>query len=124
MNTTQHLRCALAALGLLLAGAADAHHSFAMFDASRTVTISGTLYAAEFTNPHGWIWIAVMNDKGQEEKWGLEGGSVADLRRLGYTKSTLKVGTKVKATLHPLKDGRSGGQLVSLDFGDGKKTGG
>lgn len=103
-------------------GSAQAHHSFAMFDQEKTATVEGTLYAAEFINPHGWIWIEVKNAAGETEKWGFEGGSVGELRRLGYTRKNLIVGTKVTANYHPLRDGRNGGQLVKLDFGEGKTT--
>lgn len=95
-----------------------AHHSFAMFDNDKTVTLQGTLYAAEFKNPHGWVWIKTIDAKGNTQLWGLEGGSTAELMRQGYTKKNLVVGTKVVATMNPLKDGRSGGRLRKLEFVD------
>ena len=107
---------------IFLAGTLQAHHSYALFDKTVTQTIAGTLYAVEWKNPHSWIWISVVNDAGEKELWGLEGGSPAALLELGYTKNNLVVGTPVTATLYPLKDGRTGGALVELKFADGTST--
>lgn len=99
------------------------HHSFAMFDNNTTLTLNGTLYAVEFVNPHGWVWIKAPDAKGDVKLWGLEGGATADLRRQGYDKSNLVVGTKVVATYNPLRDGRNGGRLRKLEFPDGRPVG-
>lgn len=98
----------------------SAHHSYAMFDKEKTSVIKGTLYAVEWKNPHSWIWVAVKNNKGGTDIWGLEGTSPASMTRLGFTKSSLVVGTAVTVTLNPLKDGRMGGGLVELKFADGR----
>jgi hypothetical protein len=112
------VRAALLMLPACASFPAAAHHSFAMFDNDKTVTLNGTLYAAEFKNPHGWVWIKTIDEKGNTQLWGLEGGSTAELMRQGYTKKNLVVGTKVIATMNPLKDGRSGGRLRKLEFVD------
>lgn len=113
---------ALLASNLVIVSSVFAHHSYAMFDKAKTETLKGTLYAVEWKNPHSWIWIAVTNDKGATEVWGLEGTSPAAMTRLGFTKKDLVVGTPVTATYNPLKDGRTGGGLVELKFADGRAT--
>ncbi|MGC4091984.1 MAG: DUF6152 family protein [Polyangiaceae bacterium] len=125
MNSSNRrsLAAVIMVLGVLPATSGLAHHSMAMFDKERKQQITGNLYAVEWKSPHSWIWIAVEDkkSKGKTEIWGLEGSSPAALMRLGYTKKNLTVGTRVTATLYPLKDGRTGGSLVELDFKDGPK---
>ena len=108
---------------VLSAGAATtalAHHSSAMFDRNKTVTIEGAVLTWEMTNPHSYLWVTVKPDKGTEQSWGLEGGGVAALQRAGITRSMVKPGEKVTVDLHPLKDGRTGGQLINLHLADGR----
>lgn len=107
----------------VLPGSADAHHSFAMFDKNKIVTINGTLYAVEWKNPHGWFWIKVRAANGQVQTWGLEGASPGVFAREGVKKSDFKVGEKVKAELHPLRNNQTGGQFLRLTFSNGKKVG-
>lgn len=122
MTTKLFKSACLGLIGMAAMSDTQAHHSYSMFDRTRTETIKGTLYAVEWKNPHSWIWIAVKNEKGATDLWGLEGTSPASMTRLGYTKKDLVVGTPVTARLNPLKDGRNGGGLVELKFADGRVT--
>ena len=97
---------------------AMAHHSYAMFDRSRTVKINGTVKLFQWTNPHIYLWVTV-NNKGKEELWGIEGSSPNSLSRMGWNKHTLDPGDKVSVELQPLKDGRTGGFFVKAQK-DGK----
>ena len=94
--------------------AALAHHSYAMFDNAKTITLSGTIRTWEMTNPHSYLWIVVPKDGAAAEIWGLEGGGIQSLQRAGITKSAVKPGEKVKVELHPLRDGRTGGDPSAL----------
>src|SRR5260370_19810245 len=85
----------------LLAGPAFAHHSFAMFDQSKVIYLSGTVKELEFVNPHAWLQILV-NDKGNALAWSFEGGSVPQLVRLGSSRTALKVRGEGEAGLPPL----------------------
>jgi putative copper export protein len=117
-----------AALGLAAladtAGAAFAHHSYSMFDRSRTTTIQGTVWTWEMINPHSFLWVVVTKPDGTTEKWGREGAGVGMLQKAGVSKSAVKTGDKVTVDLHPLRDGRTGGQLVRVVLADGKVLGG
>jgi hypothetical protein len=111
---------------LALAGlpaAASAHHSFAMFDNSRTDTIVGAVKEFEMINPHGWLRIAVLDAQGRANEWSLEAGGPGQLQRQGWTQTTVKSGDKVTVRMHPLRDGSYGGQLVSVTLPDGKVLG-
>src|SRR5262249_25508881 len=105
--------------GLLLGStAAFAHHSFAMFDQSKNVTVEGTVKNVDYANPHVWVDVVVMNDQNQPTTWGMEGGNLGGLYRMGWTKDTVKTGDKVKMEVHPIKDGTPGGQIVRVTLAD------
>jgi opacity protein-like surface antigen len=111
----------LGALCLVLAaGAAVAHHSTAMFDMQHTVTLSGTVTQFDWTNPHTFIFMEVMNN-GATESWSIEGMSPNYLSRNGWTRHTLKPGDKIGMEVHLLKDGRKGGFCATVTLPDGKK---
>jgi hypothetical protein len=115
------------ALLTALAGAADpalAHHSFAMFDNTRTETITGTVYTFEWSNPHAWLWIDVDDGKGNDVKWGFEAAAPSEMSRSGWNKRILTPGEKVTVEYRPLKDGRPGGSLGKVTKSDGTVIGG
>lgn len=106
---------------LLLAAPAYAHHSFAMFDQSKVLHMTGTVKEFEFVNPHAWLHIAIVNDKGEVSTWSFEGGSPSQLVKLGWSKDTSRIGEKVEVGFRPLKDGSRGGQLMSVKTPSGQK---
>ena len=99
---------------------AVAHHSYSAFDMAETKTVTGTIKKFDWTNPHTWIWIDVVNDKGVTETWGIEGMSPNYLARRGWNRMTLKPGDKISVTLHPLKTGEKGGTWVDAKRPDGE----
>lgn len=123
-SVTMNLGAALIAMSTLgHAGLAQAHHSFAMFDGGKLATLEGTIYAVELKSPHSWFWLAIPNDKGGTDIWGLEMASAGGMVRIGMTKKDLVVGSKVTVDIHPLKDGRPGGQFLRVTFPDGRQFG-
>ena len=100
----------------------SAHHSFsAEFDGSKTVTLEGKVHLMEFVNPHSWLHIDATTPDGKVERWKVEGGSPNVMFRLGWSRDTLPVGTKVKVTGSPAKDGAKRMSSRSIEFPDGKK---
>ena len=99
---------------------AFAHHSFAMFDGDKKVTLEGTIKEFQWTNPHSWIVIMVPDAQGQAVQWALEMGAPGALARAGWVPKTLTPGMKVTLVAHPLKDGTPGGQFLSATLPDGK----
>ena len=99
----------LVGAALAVAGAASAHHSFAVFDMSQQKTIEGTVSDFQWTNPHTWTWVDVKGDGGSVTKYGFEGMSPNFLGRRGWSKNTLKPGDHVKIVYAPLKSGEPGG---------------
>jgi hypothetical protein len=102
-----------------------AHHSFAMFDSDKTITVTGTVKQVEWTNPHVWIRVMVMNkETGKLEQWGFEAGPPAQQIRRGWEPDMYKPGDNITLDMHPLKDGSRGGQLMDAILADGRKIGG
>jgi len=104
---------------LLLASRAYAHHSFAMFDQSRQVSLRGTIHEFQWTNPHSWIAIDVSDAQGNMERWQVELNSPNNLKRQGWKSNSLKPGEKVTVVINPLRDGQKGGLFVSVTRADG-----
>ena len=100
------------AFGLIAAGPAAAHHSFAMFDAAKLSTIEGTVKDFQWTNPHTVTWVDVPSaGGGPPVVWPMEMASPANLMRMGWSKRSLKAGDKVRIEFNPMRDGKPGGNL-------------
>jgi hypothetical protein len=101
---------------LLAPGPSAAHHSFAMYDQTRLVTLAGTVKTFEWSNPHSVIWLIRGGMGGQaEELWSVElPTSPGNLSRLGWSRRSLNPGDKVAIEVNPLRDGRHGGSLKKV----------
>lgn len=108
---------------LLVSGAAFAHHSFAMFDQTKVVTLKGVVREFQWTNPHAFIHIEVANDSGGKEMWQVELNSPNNLKRQGWKSTSVKAGDAVTLVLNPLRDGSKGGLFVSVKLSDGSTLG-
>ncbi len=114
-------RAVLTASILLIAGPALAHHSFAVFDHTRTVTVTGTVTKFQWTNPHGYLELDVPKTDGTVEHFTIELTSINMMTRLGWRSNMIKAGDKVKATVAPLLSGQPGGLGLDLTLPDGRK---
>ena len=103
-----------------LAGQALAHHSFAMFDMKKDVTMAGVVTEFRWTNPHSWMHLDVTDKDGTKVNWSLEMTSPDNLVLSGWRRSSLKPGDKVTVTYHPLLNGKPGGALVQVVLPDSK----
>jgi len=113
-----------ASAGMLMAAALPmaAHHSFsAEFDASKQLTLEGTVVQMEWVNPHSWLTIDVPKPDGTVDRWRLEGGSPSVLLRLGWNRDSLPTGTRIKVTAFQAKDGSLRGSTRDIEFPDGRK---
>jgi hypothetical protein len=94
------------ALLMMVVAEAAAHHSFAVFfDETKSVTVSGSVTAFRFTNPHAIIEITRKTPQGQVETWRAETNAVTLLRRRGWTADSLKAGDMVTIDGWPSRDG-------------------
>ena len=112
----------LAMAGLLLGGSLSAwgHHSFAIFDHTQTHTLKGTVLSFQWTNPHGYIDLAVAEGPPGIDRYTLELTSINMLRRAGWKSSDVNVGDEVTAIVAPLMNGQQGGLLLELKMEDGR----
>jgi hypothetical protein len=114
----RRLHWAAALCALAVGGAALAHHSFAMFDNTRSVTLSGTVHKYQWTNPHGYLELDVPAAGGK--RYVLEMTSINMLSRAGWNSRTVRFGDQVTAMMAPLRDGQPGGLLLELTLPTGK----
>lgn len=104
--------------------AAIAHHSYAMFDRSKSISSDAIVRIWEFTNPHATLWVYINDEQGTPMLWGLEAAGPSQLLRSGWDKNTVKPGDKVKVVVNPLRNGSNGGSLVKITLADGRSLGG
>jgi len=103
----------------LAAVPAGAHHSFAMFDQARPLTLTGTVTQFQWTNPHSFIELDVLTKSGGTEHWSIELNSPNNLTRQGWKRTSIKRGDKVTVTISPLRDGKKGGLFSRIVLADG-----
>jgi len=113
------LLCAI----VLPGGSAWGHHSFAMFDLDKEVTLVGAVKEFQWTNPHVWIQILIPDGKGTTTEWRLEAGTPGMLTRTGWKSSMLRPSDRVTAVIHPLKNGAPGGSLIRVTLPNGRVMG-
>jgi len=113
----------LASWLLIMTGAVSAHHSFAMFDQTKTITLEGTVSDFQWTNPHAVIFLEVRNEKGGVDTWLLSMNSPNNLRRQGWRRDSLNAGDKVTIVMHPLRDGGMGGMFLAVTLANGTVLG-
>jgi hypothetical protein len=100
------------------------HHAFSAFDMGKTTTLAGVVKEFQWINPHSWIQMMVTDASGNAVEWSIEMNSPSSLVRRGWKPKTLKPGDKITLVIHPLRDGRPGGSLVSATLADGTQMGG
>ena len=98
-----------------------AHHSFAMYDQNKTVTITGVVkqYVPQANHAEFHLYVIANDRKGLEKKDGknfefmVEMAGTAQLERQGVTAQTYPVGTVISVKVNPLRDGGAAGARVS-----------
>ena len=105
---------------VLAAVSTMAHHSFAIFDHTRTLTLTGTVLEFQWTNPHGYIQLEIDSGLEGVPEYSLEPTSINMLRRAGWRSRDLSPGDKVTVITAPLIDGAPGGLLLELETADGR----
>jgi len=115
---------ALLAAATLEATPTLAHHSGAMFDYDRSVTLVGTVTQFQWTNPHCWIELTVPGPNGTSEEWSVEMGAPLQLYQGGWKPGTLKPGDEIKVVVRPNRDASvKAGLFVSAVDRDGRVLG-
>ena len=97
-----------------------AHHSFAMFDTTNRVTLTGTVTQFQWTNPHAYIEIDVPDGPNPPKHWTVELGSPSILMQAGWKFSDVKPNQMITVVLNPLRNGQPAGLLVRVTLADGR----
>jgi hypothetical protein len=105
---------------LVLPAAALAHHSFAVYDHSHTLNLTGTVTKWQWSNPHAYLDIDVK-DGGTVKHYTLEGTSINMLQRMGWRSNMIKAGDEVKVVFSPLLSGQPAGLLLEITLANGEK---
>jgi hypothetical protein len=111
---------AAALVGMLVTVPAQAHHSFAAYDMTRTLTQPCTVKEFDWFNPHTFIVAVAPDDKGKNKEYRFEGAPPAVLLGSGWTRDVLHYGDHIAVEYHPLKNGRPGGTYIGVTLADGK----
>src|SRR5262245_41777365 len=106
---------------LTVGGAAAAHHSFAVYDHTRTLSLKGAVTRFQWTNPHAYLEIDVREADGVVKHYTLECTSINMMQRLGWRSNMIKAGDQVKAVAAPLLSGQPGGLLLEITLANGEK---
>ncbi|WP_428103236.1 DUF6152 family protein [Candidatus Rariloculus sp.] len=105
------------AAALLFATTATGHHSDAALDMNAVATFEGTVSEYSMRNPHSYFTVDATGEDGAAISWTVQLGSAISIRRRGWTADSLVVGDEVSVGVHPARDGRTYGLLVSLEKG-------
>ena len=107
------------ALVIALLVPAFAHHSFAVYDHTRTLTLNGTVTRFQWTNPHGFIEMDVTQSDGTVKHFSIELTSINMMQRVGWRSNMIKSGDKVTAIVAPLLSGEPVGLGLEVTMADG-----
>lgn len=116
-QTIQAMALALVS-AILFVTPALSHHSFAMYDQTKTVTLTGVVKQFVAQANHAELhFILIQPDRkgyskgpdGKPVEWGVEMAGAAAVAQQGITAATFGVGTVFSVKLHPLRDGSNFG---------------
>jgi hypothetical protein len=114
--------CAAAAALLVATMRISAHHAFAAeYDENKLVTVSGTVTAIKWTNPHAWLYVDEKDERKQFTSWSFEMGSPNGLLHRGWTRTDLKKGDQVTVDGYRAKNGRKMANARTVTLPDGRK---
>ncbi len=119
MTRKQSLR--LAAVVLLAAWAALAHHADPLYDMKHPITVTGVVSRVEWSNPHVYLYLNITNEKGGTEEWSIELSAPHSLQHDGWTSTTVKPGDRITCTGGRAKSGGRALRRAPVRLADGKK---
>ena len=101
-----------------------AHHSFAPYESTLQMKISGVVTDFKWVNPHVYIEIDGTDAKtGEKRHWLVEGASTSILNRAGWRFNMIKPGDTITVIVSPLRNGEPGALLKQVTLADGRKFG-
>jgi hypothetical protein len=112
-------------LAAMVAAPLVAHHSFSAEYGNEAVSLKGAVTKIEWHNPHVFFYIDVRDEETEKvTNWALEMGAPAVIQRLGWTRTTMKIGDVVIVTGTKAKNGKPLANARSVVMAStGKKLG-
>jgi len=108
-------------IGLVLVSTpALAHHGYAAYDMTTTLSVKATIVSLLMENPHSSIAFDVKDANGNVEHWFSESGNPRNMRADGFTPDSVKAGDQVTIYYHPSKNGAHVVVLTRVEFPDGR----
>ena len=109
------------AVMLACAAPAFAHHSFAVYDHTKTMTVRGTVTKFQWTNPHAYLELDVKQPDGKMKHYSIELTSINMMQRVGWRSNMIKAGDQVTAVMAPILTGEPIGLGLEVTLADGTK---
>ena len=111
-------------LGALMTVPMLAHHSFGSeYDNNKPVKFENVVVTkVEWTNPHARFYVDVKDEKGTVTNWNFELASPNVLKRMGWTRNSLKEGDKITVQGSAAKDGAHLANAAQVTLADGKRV--
>src|SRR5215216_3941488 len=109
---------AVATFAVVFQATASGHHSFAMYDQTKTLTLTGVVKQYVPQANHAEFHLVLLTpdrkalEKGKDGKYveyGVEMAGTAQLERQGVTGTTFPAGTVISVKVNPLRDGSNFG---------------
>ena len=97
-----------------------AHHGYAAYDMTTTLSVKATIVSLVMENPHSSIAFDVKDANGNVEHWFSESGNPRNMRADGFTPESVKPGDQVTIYYHPSKNGAHVVVLTKVEFPDGR----
>jgi len=116
------VRVVAAAVGVLIvSGSVSAHHSSAVFDPNKRVTVTGVVTEWFWANPHCLLSFDVKGTDGQIVKWVAETQAPPNMIPYGWSRQSFKPGEEVTITMEQARSGKPVGRLLWAQFPDGRR---
>ena len=116
------LTATVVALGALSNASLQAHHSFAPYEATQQMKLSGVVTNFKWVNPHVYIDMDAVDAKtGEKKHWLIECASTSILNRAGWRFNMIKPGDTITVIASPLRTGEPGALLKQIVLADGRK---
>jgi hypothetical protein len=108
-----------ASVFIACAASALAHHGTSLYEMNKEISLTGTVKAWTFENPHSWLWLNAALP-GAVEEWSIESAPPSYLARQGWSASTLKAGEKITILISPLRGEVRRGILLEVKRANGE----
>jgi hypothetical protein len=122
--TRRLLSLAVTAMAIAVTSAVPvrAHHSFAVYEPTLQIKLSGVVTKFKWGNPHVYLEIDAADPRsGEMRHWLLEGASTSILNRAGWKFNMLNAGDRVTVIVSPIRTGEPAALLKQLTLADGRK---